>query len=103
VDGALALWVEPKGKRIATAVELSPESIELALSIGLPVLAAKQRRRELLVELIDGQPAGASPLARSLLANGARVDYRGLVIRGMQRITPEPAEQSDVPDDEDDA
>ncbi|HEY1547133.1 MAG TPA: DEAD/DEAH box helicase [Kofleriaceae bacterium] len=101
VDGALALWVEPKAKRVATAAALPAESIELALSIGLPVLAAKQRRRELLVELIDGEPAGTSPLARALLANGARVDYRGLVIRGMTKLV-EPVAKDDTDDDGDD-
>ncbi len=95
VDGALALWVEPR-KRIATAIELPPESIELAVSVGLPVLAAKQRRRELLVELIDGEPAGTSPIARRLLAGGARVDYRGLVVRGTSSvIAPEPEPEAE--------
>ncbi|HEY1813042.1 MAG TPA: DEAD/DEAH box helicase [Kofleriaceae bacterium] len=108
VDGALALWVEPRGKRIATGAELPPESIELAITAGLPALAAKQRRRELLVELIDREPAGSSPLARPLLAAGARVDYRGLVVRGMVPVAPtrEPESEAEAEaeiDDEDDA
>jgi ATP-dependent Lhr-like helicase len=102
VDGALALWVEPRGKRIATGAELPPESIELAITAGLPALAAKQRRRELLVELIDREPAGSSPLARPLLAAGARVDYRGLVVRGMVPVAsmPEPEPESEIDDDD---
>jgi hypothetical protein len=80
VDGALAAWLEPRAKKIATTA-LSPEAIELALSVGLPRVAGKARRRELLVETIDGAPAPESPFARVLLANGARVDYRGLVMR----------------------
>ena len=104
VDGTLALWVEPRGKRIATASELDGESIELALSVGLPVLAGKQRRRELLVELIDGQPAATSPIARRLLASGARVDYRGLVVRAIApTIEREPEPEPEAEADDDDA
>jgi len=44
-------------------------------------VAARARRRELLIELIDGVPAGEAPLARVLLAGAARADYRGLVVR----------------------
>ncbi|HSD88343.1 MAG TPA: DEAD/DEAH box helicase, partial [Kofleriaceae bacterium] len=92
VDGALALWVEPKGKRIATAAELPAESIELAFSIGLPRIAMRARRRELLVETIDGVAAGPSSWARGLLAAGARIDYRGLVVRGSVVSQTPPAE-----------
>jgi hypothetical protein len=81
VDGALAAWVEPKGKRIATAA-LPAETIELALVVGVPRIAAIARRRELLVETIDDAAAGDSPWSRCLLAAGARIDYRGLVVRG---------------------
>jgi ATP-dependent Lhr-like helicase len=80
VDGALAVWLEPRARRIATG-DLPAEAIELALSIGLPRVAARARRRELLIELIDGAPAADSPLARVLLAGSARADYRGLVVR----------------------
>lgn len=82
VDGALALWLEPKGRRIATAAGLPDEAIELACTVGLPRVAVKQRRRELLVETLDGEPAGSSRWARGLIAAGARIDYRGLVVRG---------------------
>ncbi len=80
VDGELAVWAEPRARRLATGA-LPPEAIELALAVGLPRLAAKARRRELLVEAIDGAAAAESPLARVLIAAGGRVDYRGLVIR----------------------
>jgi hypothetical protein len=80
VDGELAVWLEPKARRLATG-ELPAESIELALAVGLPRVAARARRRELMVELIDGVPAAESPLARVLLAGTARADYRGLVVR----------------------
>jgi ATP-dependent Lhr-like helicase len=80
VDGELAVWLEPKAKRIVTG-ELPGESIELALAVGLPRVAARARRRELVIELIDGVPANESPLARVLLANAARADYHGLVVR----------------------
>ncbi len=96
VDGALALWVEPKGKRITTATGTSPEAIELALALGAPQLAYKQRRRELLIEMIDGVPAGQSPWAKGLLAGGARVDYRGLVVRGAQPTAPQPEAQAEA-------
>ncbi len=95
VDGALALWLEPKGRRIATAASLPAETIELACAVGLPRVAAKQRRRELLVETIDGEAAGASPWARCLLAGGARIDYRGLVLRGASTQIAAPAPEAE--------
>jgi ATP-dependent Lhr-like helicase len=85
VDGNLAVWLEPKAKRIVTG-ELPAESIELALAVGLPRVAARARRRELSIELIDGVPAGESPLARVLLANAARADYRGLVVHAQPAV-----------------
>jgi len=87
VDGELAVWLEPKARRIVTG-DLSAESIELALAVGLPRVAARARRRELLIELINGVPAGESPLARVLLANAARADYRGLVVRAQPSAIP---------------
>jgi len=90
VDGQLAVWLEPKARRIATG-DLPSETIELALSVGLPRVAARARRRELLIELIDGVAAGESPLARVLLANAARADYRGLVVRAQPSAIPAPA------------
>src|SRR5262249_27107706 len=103
VDGALALWLEPKGRRIATATNLPAETIELACAAGPPRGAARQRRRELLIETTDGQPAGSSPWARSLIAAGARVDYRGLVVRGtVTQVLPEP-EPEPADDEADDA
>jgi hypothetical protein len=75
---------------------LPQETIELACAVGLPRVAAKQRRRELLIETIDGEAAGSSPLARGLIAAGARVDYRGLVVRGsVMQTLPEPEPEED--------
>ena len=91
VDGELAVWIEPKARRIATG-DLPAEVIELALSVGLPRVAARARRRELLIELIDGESAATSPLARMLLAGTARADYRGLVVRAAPpSVAPPPA------------
>jgi ATP-dependent Lhr-like helicase len=87
VDGELAVWLEPKARRIVTG-DLPAESIELALAVGLPRVAARARRRELLIELIDGVPAGESPLARVLLAGAARADYRGLVVHAQPFAAP---------------
>ncbi|HEX5063127.1 MAG TPA: DEAD/DEAH box helicase, partial [Kofleriaceae bacterium] len=102
VDGALALWLEPKARRIATAAGLPAETIELACAVGLPRVAAKQRRRELLIETIDGEAAGSSPLARSLVAAGARIDYRGLVVRGtVTQVLPDPEPEDEATEDED--
>ncbi|MDX2091117.1 MAG: DEAD/DEAH box helicase [Kofleriaceae bacterium] len=81
VGGELAVWLEPRGGKLATG-RLTDEAIVLALTVGLPRVAAAARRRELLVEAIDGVPAAQSPYAAALAAAGARVDYRGLVIRG---------------------
>ena len=80
VDGALALWAEPRARRIATAELLSTEHVELALTVGLPALAARSRRRELLIEVIDGTPAAQSTWQPALTRSGARVDYRGIVV-----------------------
>jgi ATP-dependent Lhr-like helicase len=93
VDGALALWVEAKARRIATTA-LPDEVIELAFAVGLPTLASRARRRELLVETIDGEAASASRWNRPLVTAGARLDYRGLVIRG-QAVTAVPENHED--------
>nr|HEX4313466.1 DEAD/DEAH box helicase [Kofleriaceae bacterium] len=98
VAGQLALVVEPKGRRIATGALASDAEIALAMRVGLPALAALARRRELLVEAIDGVPATSSPFAGALTAAGARVDYRGLVVHGSP-LAPAPA---DDPDDDED-
>jgi ATP-dependent Lhr-like helicase len=91
VDGELAVWLEPKARRITTG-DLPAETVELALSVGLPRVAARARRRELLIELIDGVAAAESPLARVLLAGAARADYRGLVVRAQAiSVVPPPA------------
>jgi ATP-dependent Lhr-like helicase len=101
VDGALAVWLEPKARRVSTAAGLAAESIELALSVGLPRVAARQRRRELLVETIDGDTAANSPFARGLIAGGARIDYRGLVVTGtVAAVVPEPQREPELADDE---
>jgi ATP-dependent Lhr-like helicase len=96
VDGELAVWLEPKAKRIATG-DLPAESIELALAVGLPRVAARARRRELLIETIDGVAAGESALARVLLAGSARADYRGLVVRAAASAIPAPPPAAPAP------
>ncbi len=102
VDGALAVWLEPKARRIVTAVGVPPESIELALAVGLPRVAARQRRRELLIEAIDGEAPTSSPWARGLIAGGARVDYRGLVVSGsIAQVAPEAQTEPGADDEED--
>ena len=62
-----------------------------------------RKRRELLIETIDGQPAASSPFARPLVAAGARIDYRGLVVRGASPAIPvaAPAPPTDEADDAD--
>ena len=106
VDGELAVWLEPRARRVATA-PLPDETIELAFAVGLPRVAQQARRRELLIETIDGIAAGESPFARGLLAAGARIDYRGLVVRGVPPgltpgvRAPEPEPDASDQDDED--
>jgi len=107
VDGALAVWLEPKARRVVTAVGLPVESIELALAVGLPRVAARQRRRELLIEAIDGEAPANSRWARGLIAGGARIDYRGLVVSGstLAAIAPTPSadvDETDADSDDDD-
>jgi hypothetical protein len=67
-------------------------------------VAARARRRELLIEGIDGVPAAESPLARVLLTGAARADYRGLVVRAQTPsvvppapLRPSPAVTTPVP------
>ena len=104
VDGALALWVEPQGKRIATADALPAETIELALAVGAAA-ARGEAAPARAADRDDRWPAGgSSPWAAVSLAAGARVDYRGLVVRGAVATTnaePEPEPDAD-PDAEDD-
>jgi ATP-dependent Lhr-like helicase len=83
VGGALALWLEPRARRIATAAATPDDAVELALTVGLPTLAARQRRRELLIETIDGEPAVRSRWSGALTAAGARAEYRGLVVTAL--------------------
>jgi ATP-dependent Lhr-like helicase len=83
VGGALALWLEPRARRIATAAATPDEAIELALTVGLPTLAARQRRRDLLLETIDGEPAVRSRWSNALTTAGARAEYRGLVVSAL--------------------
>lgn len=85
VDGALALWVEPRSRRIATST-LPSDQIERAMSQGLPQLAAVQRRRELLIETIDGVPAAGSPWRKSLVAAGAHIAHRGLLVAARHQL-----------------
>jgi hypothetical protein len=75
------------------------------LTVGLPRAARGQRRRELLVETIDGVAAGSSRWRPALAAAGARDDYRGLVVRGSTSTAAPPTEPdpADDPDDGDDA
>ncbi len=96
VAGVLALWVEPRGKRVATA-QVPDETISLAISVGLPVLAARTRRRELLVETIDDSPAGSSTFGRCLVDAGGRIDYRGIVVRSGPPPRPGEADEDDDP------
>jgi ATP-dependent Lhr-like helicase len=97
VDGELAVWLEPKARRIATG-DLPAEAIELALAVGLPRVAARARRRELLIEQIDGVAAAESPLARTLLAGPARTDYRGIVVRAQATsVAPPPPILAPIP------
>ncbi len=105
VDGELAVWLEPRARKVTTG-KLPAEQIELALSVGLPRIAQTARRREVLVETIDGAAASESPHARGLIAAGAKLDYRGLVVRGaapgLRPAPPPVAEPGDAPDDADD-
>jgi ATP-dependent Lhr-like helicase len=79
VAGQLALWIEPRGRRIATAA-VPEDDLGLAIAVGLPVLAARSPRRELLIETIDDVSAGSSPLCPILIAAGGRIGYHGIVL-----------------------
>jgi hypothetical protein len=69
----------------SASASLPNETIALALTVGVPRLAALVRRRELLVETIDEAPAATSVSRHGELAAGGRIDYRGIVIAGTGR------------------
>jgi ATP-dependent Lhr-like helicase len=77
IDGAVALWIEAGGRRISTAAGLSDDRIGLALRVGLPALAARTRRGELRIEVIDGSPPEQSTWQGVI---PGRRDYRGLIV-----------------------
>jgi ATP-dependent Lhr-like helicase len=99
VDGALVLWVEPKARRVATAMSASDETIDRALAVGLPQLARLARRRELLIEAIDGEPT----TAWTARIPGARADYRGLVVSATAQPSAPASDADPAATDDDEA
>ena len=98
VDGVCVLHVDPRGKKLITFAGIPDDALARALAEGLPRLAATVRRRTLLLETIDGQPALQSPHTPRLESAGARRDYRGLVIE--PRLTPLPAKPAPAQDED---
>ena len=78
--GQRVAGVESRGKNVVTASGVAEDLIEHGLVDGLAMLAAATRRRELPLETIDGVRASESRWAQALLAAGARIDYRGMVV-----------------------
>jgi ATP-dependent Lhr-like helicase len=101
-DGQLVAFVETRGKAIVTASGIPDDVMVHGLVDGLARLAAATRRRELPIEHIDGGRAADSPWASALIAAGARVDYRGLVVlagapttRALVAATRHPSSETD--------
>jgi len=88
VGGRPVLFVEARGKRIATFAGVPEAAMDHALGEGLRLLARGARRRELVIETVDGERAQGSPLAVRLQQAGARADYRGFVVPAEVAVAP---------------
>jgi ATP-dependent Lhr-like helicase len=80
VDGAAALYVEAKSRKLVSFADARAEDLARAVTDGLRALASQSRSRTLRIERIDGEPASRSPLAPALEQAGFRAEYRGLML-----------------------
>jgi len=81
VDGKAVVYLDRGGSSIQTLPAFDdPETADLALR-ALGELVVDGRQRELVIGKIDGEPAGRSKHAETLLRNGFSQGYRGLALR----------------------
>jgi ATP-dependent Lhr-like helicase len=84
VDGALAGWRGPAERQVLTFADGVPDRSEAEVRAGVATaLAAEPARtgRPLVIEEVDGQPAGRSPLAAALTAVGFLATPHGFLRR----------------------
>jgi ATP-dependent Lhr-like helicase len=80
-NGAVVLSAEGRGKRLRIREDAGATEVGAALAALLERLALRDglgRRREIIVETIDGEPASASPHARALADAGFRSQGRSM-------------------------
>jgi ATP-dependent helicase Lhr and Lhr-like helicase len=83
-DGAPALFLDRRGRRLRTFDDASPDAIARALP-ALRAVARTHPRRALSLEQVDGEPAYRSALKPLLEAAGFTSDYRYIRVAGDDR------------------
>ncbi len=81
VDGAPVLYLDRRGRRLRTFAGVEPDRVARALPL-LRAVAARQARRVLSLETVDGEAAFRSPLLGAMEAAGFTPDYRYVRISG---------------------
>ncbi|NIY11458.1 MAG: hypothetical protein GWN02_25710 [Gemmatimonadetes bacterium] len=81
VDGEPALYLDRKGRRLRTFADAGDEAVERALP-ALRWVAAREPRRALSLEQVDGVAAFKSPLKPAMEAAGFTSDYRYVRVPG---------------------
>ena len=81
VDGDPTLYLDRKGRRLRTFEAAGQEAVRRALP-ALREVAARQPRRALSLEEVDGEPAFRSPLLPEMEAAGFTSDYRYVRVPG---------------------
>ena len=81
VDGSPVLFLDRKGKRLRTFEDAEREDVERALP-ALRTVAARQPRRSLSLEEVDGEPAFRADLLEVMEAAGFTADYRYVRVPG---------------------
>ena len=81
VDGVVVLSTEGRGRRITIRADAEPAAIRAAVATLVSHLTAGRapgRQPDVVIETIDGEPAGTSEGARVLLDAGFRREGRSL-------------------------
>jgi len=81
IGGAVALSAEGRGRRITISPDAGPDVRQAAIEALVRHLTSDrgaERRRDVVVETIDGEPAGSSGSAQLLLDAGFRSEGRAL-------------------------
>jgi hypothetical protein len=81
IDGEIILAAEGRGRRLRIRDGASAAQVRDAVTALLDKLSMRDRmgrRREILVETIDGEPASASPHVAALVDAGLRSQGRAM-------------------------